>query len=144
MVTPLFDSSHPAPWVHPCLRCGACCALYRVSFYWAEASDASDNGVPVALTGQLTPHRRVMLGTDTRPTRCVALEGHIGERVQCSIHPQRPSPCRDFAPSLEDGTPNPRCDQARAAWQLPPLTATDWIGRPDDDEPPPPRLPRVA
>ncbi|HBP8873638.1 TPA: YkgJ family cysteine cluster protein, partial [Escherichia coli] len=25
---------------NPCMRCGACCAFFRVSFYWAEADDA--------------------------------------------------------------------------------------------------------
>jgi hypothetical protein len=25
---------------NPCVSCGACCAHFRVSFYWAEADDA--------------------------------------------------------------------------------------------------------
>ncbi|MBR7358785.1 YkgJ family cysteine cluster protein, partial [Klebsiella pneumoniae] len=24
--------------INPCMTCGACCAYFRVSFYWAEAS----------------------------------------------------------------------------------------------------------
>ena len=35
-------------WVHPCLSCGACCAHFRASFYWAEADDQTPGGVPVA------------------------------------------------------------------------------------------------
>ncbi|OZZ73507.1 zinc/iron-chelating domain-containing protein, partial [Klebsiella pneumoniae] len=23
--------------INPCMTCGACCAYFRVSFYWAEA-----------------------------------------------------------------------------------------------------------
>ncbi|MBB8903342.1 YkgJ family cysteine cluster protein, partial [Escherichia coli] len=23
--------------LNPCITCGACCAFFRVSFYWAEA-----------------------------------------------------------------------------------------------------------
>ena len=24
---------------NPCIECGACCAYYRASFYWAEADE---------------------------------------------------------------------------------------------------------
>jgi uncharacterized protein len=145
MVTPLFDSSLNH-WVHPCLRCGACCALYRVSFYWAETDDVSPGGVPAELTVPISPHLSAMGGTDIKPARCVGLEGELGERVRCRIHPQRPSPCREFIPSFEDGQHHPRCDQARAAHGLLPLTPEDWHGQPDDNSPAPqpPRLPRVA
>jgi Predicted Fe-S-cluster oxidoreductase len=130
---------------NPCLSCGACCAYFRASFYWAEGDDATPGGVPVALTEKLTPHLRVMQGTDRRPPRCVALLGDIGSAVRCSIHPQRSSVCRDFVPSWEDGSHNPRCDQARAVWGLSPLTPEDWRD-PDGPVDPtlPPRLPRAA
>lgn len=130
--------------MHPCLKCGACCAFYRASFYWAEANDVTPGGVPVELTRQLTPHLRVMCGTDQPNPRCVALQGNIGERVFCRIHPQRSSSCREYQPSYEDGSVNPRCDTARAAYGLAALTGEDWIGRPDDDKPHPPSWPRVA
>ncbi|ENO4720751.1 YkgJ family cysteine cluster protein, partial [Escherichia coli] len=39
---------------NPCMTCGACCAFFRVSFYWAEADDAGGN-VPVSLTEQISP-----------------------------------------------------------------------------------------
>lgn len=142
LVTPLFDPA-TQPWVHPCLRCGACCAHYRASFYWAEADDVSPNGVPVELTTKLTPHLRVMLGTDQPSPRCIALEGVIGQQVACTIHPRRSSVCREYPPSFEDGTANPRCDQARAVHGLPPLGPDDWKGQPDDDRPKP-VLPRAA
>ena len=40
--------------INPCMTCGACCAYFRVSFYWAEADDAG-GPVPSALTEPLTP-----------------------------------------------------------------------------------------
>ncbi len=87
--------------IHPCLRCGACCAYFRASFYWAEADDATPGGVPAAMTRKLNDHRRSMIGMDGEHPRCVALQG-------------------------ENGLPNERCDRARAAWGLDPLTPQDW------------------
>jgi uncharacterized protein len=81
-----------------CQTCGACCAAYRVSFYWAEADDAPGGTVPVALTQRLSPHLRCLQGTNARPVRCVALRGVVGEQVDCSIYAQRPSPCRAVQP----------------------------------------------
>jgi Fe-S-cluster containining protein len=122
---------------NPCITCGACCAFFRASFYWAEGSDAKPDGVPVELTRQLTPFLRVMQGTEGPAPRCVALEGSIGVQTRCSIHPQRSSVCREFAPSFEGGVHNERCDRARAAHGLAPLTMEDWRrnGRDPDDDP---------
>ena len=98
----------------PCLSCGACCATFRVSFYWGET--ASDSyAVPLDLTEQLTPWHACMRGTNNRPPRCVALGGIVGEQVSCAIYPNRPSPCREF----EAG--EPRCNEARARIGLPPV-----------------------
>ena len=88
-----------------CLDCGACCACFRVSFYWAEAGD--ENGVPEGLTEKLTPHLLAMRGTNEKQPRCLALQGQVGERVSCSIYEQRPSPCREFEAGTE------RCLSAR-------------------------------
>lgn len=111
----------------PCLTCGACCSSLRVSFYWAEADDTPGGTVPVDLTEPFTPFRRAMKGTSASSPRCVALEGAVGERVHCRIHALRPTPCRDFAASYEDGaTPSPRCDEARRGKGLPPLVPGDW------------------
>jgi Fe-S-cluster containining protein len=81
-----------------CQRCGACCASFRVSFYWAEADDASGGTVPVALTRPLTPHTRCMQGTEALPVRCVALQGEVGRDVRCGIYSQRSSTCKAVQP----------------------------------------------
>ncbi len=119
--------------VNPCVLCGACCAHFRASFYWGEADDVRPDGVPVALTDDLNPYARVMKGTNQTEPRCIALEGIIGQKVSCSIYPRRATPCRSFIPSYENGEPNLRCDQARIAHGLPPLTPADW----EDDRPNP-------
>lgn len=62
-----------------------------------------------------------MIGTDTPKPRCLALHGDIGTSVCCTIYAQRPSPCREFDPYDADGNVNPRCNAARARWQVPPL-----------------------
>jgi len=116
----------PASSVHPCLRCGACCATYRVAFYWAEVASATPGGVPDALVEPLRPHESAMRGTSAGTPRCVALEGTLGERVHCTIYPQRPTPCREVAASYEAGAPSAQCDLARARHGLPPLTPSDW------------------
>jgi Fe-S-cluster containining protein len=106
---------------NPCLLCGACCAYFRASFYWAECDDETKEGVPVDMTEDLTQFRRVMKGTNQKNPRCIALIGTIGEKVFCSIHERRSSVCRAFDASWVNGEPNERCDKARAAWGLPPL-----------------------
>src|SRR5688572_31900205 len=79
-----------------CQRCGACCAHFRVSFYWAEADDAPTGSVPVALTEDLNGLMRCMKGTNQREPRCAALVGCVGESVRCAIYEQRPTACREF------------------------------------------------
>jgi Fe-S-cluster containining protein len=107
---------------NPCIECGACCAYYRASFYWSEADRAAGGRTPPELTEKLTPFLACMRGTNDDPPRCVALHGTIGQSVRCVIHPIRPSVCREFPASWIDGEHNPRCDQARAAHGLPPLS----------------------
>ena len=129
---------------HPCLSCGACCAYFRVSFYWAEADPFVSGGadpVPAALTEPLTPARLAMRGTSAHAPRCVALEGMVGSAVRCGIYPQRPSPCRELNASWEFGEPSPGCDRARAAHGLPALTPEQWL---DPDGPGQSPLPRSA
>ena len=113
---------------HPCQDCGACCAKWRVEFYWREAEPRdSDHPVPMALVEDLNDRMRGMKGTTVkhRP-RCVALDGRIGESVGCRIYSHRPTPCRAFEASYEDGTRRPRCDEARLAHGLRPLRPEDW------------------
>ena len=95
-----------------CQRCGACCALFRVSFYWAEADDAPGGTVPVALTRPVGSLHRCMAGTEARPVRCVALQGEVGRSVACGIYEQRSSTCRSVQPGDE------QCLKARAAHGL--------------------------
>jgi uncharacterized protein len=114
------------PNVHPCLTCGACCAFYRASFYWAEADDVEGGTVPAYMTEKLNDFRRAMKGMSGSNPRCIALQGTIGEQVYCSIYELRASACREFPVSWEFGAPNERCDQARMAWGLPPLQPDAW------------------
>ena len=96
-----------------CQHCGACCAQFRVSFYWAEADDAPGGIVPAALTLPVGDGvHRCMAGTAVRPVRCVALEGVVGEQVGCTIYAQRSSTCRSVMPG------DAQCLKARAAHGL--------------------------
>ncbi|UJD89747.1 YkgJ family cysteine cluster protein [Rahnella aquatilis] len=105
---------------NPCMTCGACCAYFRVSFYWAESEEAG-GCVPQALTEQVTPFLSCMQGTNSKTPRCVALEGEVGHAVSCSVYLNRPTPCREFDQSGLNGVTNAACDRARAQYGLPPL-----------------------
>lgn len=105
---------------NPCLTCGACCAYFRVSFYFGECVSAG-GAVPDQLTVQVSPFHVAMLGTESKPARCVGLLGDVGCGVRCSMYEQRSSTCREFEASWENGEHNPHCDAARAAHGLPPL-----------------------
>ncbi|UVJ44969.1 YkgJ family cysteine cluster protein [Pseudomonas sp. LS1212] len=105
---------------NPCLTCGACCAHFRVSFYWGECTSAG-GPVPDDLVVQVSPTRVAMLGTESRPSRCNGLKGEVGKGVSCSLYEQRSSTCREFEASWVDGEHNPNCDAARAAYGLAPL-----------------------
>jgi Fe-S-cluster containining protein len=120
---------------HPCLTCGACCAHFRVALHWSEADPALGGTVPLELTEPLRRHERAMQGTSRESPRCVALDAEIGVRSRCTIHPQRPSACRDVAASWESGAASPQCDRARLAHGLAPLAPADWHER--EDTPPP-------
>lgn len=106
---------------NPCLSCGACCAHFRVSFYWGECQSAGGL-VPDNLTVAVGPHLAAMQGTEQKPVRCVALLGEVGCGTRCTIYEHRSSTCREFTAAWEDGAPNAHCDAARAAYGLPPLT----------------------
>jgi Fe-S-cluster containining protein len=102
---------------HACQSCGACCASFRVSFYWGETDAHEGGAVPFDLTMPVAPHYVAMRGTGATPVRCIALEGQIGCSVSCGIYERRSSTCRDF----EEGTPE--CAKARAIHGLPALDA---------------------
>lgn len=117
-----------APKQNPCMSCGACCAFFRVSFYWREAEPAdTEFPVPIELCDETLTALRVMKGTSQKHNpKCVALDGKIGEHVACSIYLNRSTTCRNFKASFEDGVHNPRCDDARAKHGLKPLGREDW------------------
>lgn len=82
------------------------------------------------MTIKVTASQRAMRGTELSQPRCCALQGDIGLSVSCGIYPLRASPCREFAPSWENNLHNPRCDRARIAWGLQPLSPGDWHDEP--------------
>lgn len=106
---------------NPCLSCGACCAHFRVSFYWGECQSAG-GPVPDYLTVAVSPHLAAMQGTEQKPVRCVALLGEVGCGTRCTVYENRSSTCREFTAAWENSEANPHCDAARAAYGLPPLT----------------------
>lgn len=112
--------------LHPCLRCGACCAFFRVAFHWSEADASLGGVVPPELTETLDPHRLVMRGTQASKPRCVALQGTVGQAAHCGVYEGRPSVCREVQPSWEFGALSPQCDKARIAHGLPVLIPADW------------------
>lgn len=116
--------------IHPCISCGACCAAFRVAFYWAEAQPENPDGVPAEMALQTRPNMLAMRGTDGPDIRCIALQGKVGEQVHCTIYPQRPSPCRDLKASYENGEHSPQCDRAREKYGLPPLLPEVWSATP--------------
>jgi Fe-S-cluster containining protein len=73
------------------------------------------------LTTALGGLYRAMRGTERKPPRCCALQGEIGRQVHCTVYSLRPSTCREFQVSGEQGVSNPGCDRARRQWDLPPL-----------------------
>jgi Fe-S-cluster containining protein len=98
--------------VSTCQQCGACCAFFRVSFYWAEATQ---RGLPESCIEPVTAHLAGMAGTDRPVPRCCALQGEIGRQVTCLVYAARPSPCRELQPGDD------KCNRARARHGLPPL-----------------------
>lgn len=103
---------------NPCLRCGACCAFFLVSFPSHEAETSAGSMIPLELTARSSNSRRCMRGTETKHPRCIALEGFIGSRVLCRIYDRRPSTCRAFRRSWENNVGNSLCDRARAGYGL--------------------------
>ena len=99
---------------HPCLRCGACCAAFRVDFAVDEMEDLGGT-VPTGLAVEVTGNTWRMRGTDHVPIRCAALCGKVGERASCGIYEWRPNPCRELEPGSHG------CEKARARHGLPPL-----------------------
>lgn len=109
------------PHQNPCLDCGACCAAFRVSFYWGEGDDAPGGRVPVAATERLNAHLRCMSGTNSNTPHCAMLSGGVPGGL-CRIYENRPSPCREVNPFGPNGEPDEKCRKARTRYGLPELT----------------------
>jgi Fe-S-cluster containining protein len=105
---------------HPCLRCGACCAAFRVDFAVDEL-DERGGPVPSGLAVEVTGHTARMRGTDHVPSRCAALVGKVGERASCGIYEWRPNPCRELEPGSD------ACGRARARHGMPPLDSATLL-----------------
>jgi uncharacterized protein len=112
--------------IHPCQKCGACCAFYKVAFHWSETLPES-HSVPIILTEKIGLHHLAMQGTNQPKPSCSALVGVIGQDIKCDIYPNRPQACRTFLPSFEDGFQNERCDRARINKGLTALSLLDWV-----------------
>ena len=102
-----------------CQDCGACCAYFRVSFYWTETDAHPEGTVPARLTTPVTPHLVAMRGTDTKNPRCVALDGEVGKSVSCTIYPLRSTSCHDCEAGSE------KCNRARQHYGLPQIDP--WV-----------------
>ena len=111
---------------HPCLRCGACCAVFRVSFHWSQAQPHNPDGPAADLVMPLRQHELAMRGTEGSHPRCIGLRGTIGLDAHCGIYPNRPPACREVEPSWEFGRHSPQCDTGRIRHGLKPLTPDDW------------------
>lgn len=98
-----------------CVKCGACCASFRVSFYWGETNAHEHGTVPAELTTAISPHHVCMKGTEHKPVHCIALKGEVGREVSCNIYELRSSTCRQFEAGSAD------CAKARKIHGLPEL-----------------------
>jgi Fe-S-cluster containining protein len=116
---------------NPCVQCGACCAFFRVSFYWEETTASDPGGVPTETTEELSEFLQCMQGTNQPHPRCKMLNGKFGEEVACAISARRSSTCREFGLHLENGELRIdsegllRCNEGRQAWNLPLLTRAE-------------------
>lgn len=106
-----------------CLSCGACCAHFRVSFYWAEGE-----ALPEGMVEPITPVYSCMKGTNQSKPRCIALEGDIGQQISCGIYQHRSSSCKEVQAGDE------QCEKARAAHKLIPLIGMDIIHSSNDED----------
>lgn len=102
------------PTQDACLSCGACCAYFRVSFYWAEGLN-----MPEHYTEPVTPVYSCMAGTNQKNPRCVALVGTLGEAVSCGMYEQRSSSCKEV--QIADA----QCNKARIAHNMIPFISIE-------------------
>ncbi len=106
-----------------CLSCGACCAHFRVSFYWAEGLH-----LPEHYTEPVNAVYSCMTGTNQAQPRCIALEGEIGESVSCSVYALRSSSCQE----VQAG--DSQCNKARARHKMIPLRQIEPMQAENDED----------
>ena len=99
---------------HICTHCGACCATFRVSFYWAEGE-----ALPPTYTEPLTPVYACMAGTNQAQPKCIALQGEVGRAVSCNVYEHRSSTCQGVQLGDE------QCQKARLHHGLPAIVFQD-------------------
>jgi hypothetical protein len=104
-----------------CCSCGACCVTYRITLPRIELDTVPGGHVPTALTEPYTATTACMREHPDNPGRCIALEGVVGISVNCTIYPQRPTACSEFAPLSVLGYGDEACNEARRRHGLPPL-----------------------
>ena len=107
--------------INPCQRCGACCAIYRVSFPSTETDKYLGGTVPADQTVDAGASRSAMRGTEMSPRRCIALQGVIGDSVVCSIYSNRPSTCKSFMAAWQSSVSGAQCNRARGCYGLTPF-----------------------
>ncbi|OTG88404.1 zinc/iron-chelating domain-containing protein [Acinetobacter sp. ANC 4558] len=111
------------PEKEACLSCGACCAFFRVSFYWAEGIEIPENMIE-----QVTPIYSCMKGTNQQQPKCIALQGIVGEQVSCGIYEVRSSSCKEVQVADE------QCNKARMAYNLIPFISIETEIPMNDEE----------
>jgi uncharacterized protein len=104
---------------HPCLSCGACCASFRVSFYFGESDAVPGGTVPQERVEPVSPFLVAMRGTNQPQPYCSALIGTVGQSTSCEIYALRSSTCQE----VEAG--DAHCNRARAKHGLPALLPQD-------------------
>lgn len=104
---------------NPCISCGVCCTHFRVSFYQGEL-DSNGGIVPNELVTPINSFYVAMKGTETGG-RCCSLRGEIGKKISCDIYENRSSSCRSFPVWLDNGEPNPKCQELRKKNGLTPI-----------------------
>ena len=111
------------PTQDACLTCGACCAHYRVSFYWAEGLN-----MPEHYTEPVTSVYSCMVGTNQANPRCIALGGEVGKQVSCNMYEARSSSCKEVQIADE------QCNKARIAHQMIPFVSIPTHDADNDED----------
>lgn len=76
-----------------CLTCGACCSIWSIDV-------TSEDNVPEQLYHTVKFFKNLNIVKQQMKLRedksCFALEGKVGEKVNCTIYESRPKVCKKF------------------------------------------------